>query len=205
MKSLLSLLFIMFAGTSAFPAATIWGLSGGIEAPFPVLGSGYSYSMVGNTKTYNYNQTLGQFVEMSVIKSSSADQINDKIRYNGKLRLMSEGELMPSLAVGGYNLNMNSEDRVFFLTCEKTIFTTGTSFFLGTTRTSDGTNENFYGLSQSVFSYVHILAESFKGKTNVGLRITPFNGVHIDIFKLDIDDSTAPSKISYNFGLISSF
>ena len=198
-------LFLMSFQSDLYSAATIWGLSGAFEAPLPGLGSGYSYSMIGNTKTYNYNQTLGSFAEMSIIKSSNPDDLNDKIRYNAKLRIMTEGMALPSIALGGYNLNMNSEDRVLFVTCEKNIMTTGTSFFCGATRTSDGKSEMFYGAGQRMFSYFTILAEKFQDKTNVGLRITPFSGVHIDIFKMDISNSGSDSKISYNLGLISNF
>ncbi|MCK5683813.1 hypothetical protein KAJ27_06815 [bacterium] len=197
--------FLLLCQYNLYSAATIWGLSGAFEAPLPGLGSGYSYSMIGNTKTYNYNQTLGSFAEMSVIKSSNPDDLNDKIRYNGKFRLMTEGMALPSVALGGYNLNMNSEDRVFFVTCEKNIMTTGTSMFCGMTRDSDGNSKMFYGVGQSVFSYFTILGESFQDKMNVGLRITPFQGVHIDVFKMDISNSESDSKINYNIGLISSF
>ncbi len=197
--------FLMFCQFNLYSAATIWGLSGGFEAPLPGLGSGYSYSIIGNTKTYNYNQTLGSYAEMSIIKSSNPDDLNDKIRYNGKLRIMTEGMVLPSIALGGYNLNMNSDDRIFFVTCEKNIMTTGTSIFFGVTRNSAGESEMFYGAGQSMFSYFTILAESFQDKTNVGIRITPFNGVHLDVFKMDISNSDSDSKINYNVGLISSF
>ena len=183
-----------------FAAASIWGLSGGIEIPYPQVEAGFSYSLMGDTKSFNYNKTLGSYIEVSVIKSSNPEFLNDKIRINAKLRLWRSLGIFPGLCVGIYNLNMNKQDRVLFFSAQTQVYMSGTSFTIGATRDDAGIITPFYGVEQSLFGFFSLLGERFRNKTNVGLRIKPLPGLNLDVFVKDWE--SGKKDLNYNISLM---
>jgi hypothetical protein len=194
------MLFVLQMSVDLYGAASIWGLSGGIEIPYPQVESGFSYSIIGDTKSYNYNKTLGSLAEISVIKSSNPDFLNDKIRVNAKLRLWRTAGIFPGICVGVYNLNMNKQDRVLFVSAKTDVWLSGTSFVVGATRDDAGIVTPFYGVEQSLFGFFSLVGEKFRNKINVGLRIKPMQGLNLDIFVKDWENGK--KKLSYNVSLM---
>lgn len=132
------------------------------------------------------SQSLGDLLEVSVLRHWSGDYKN-KNSINGKLAIISEGTLMPAVAIGGVDINTQTgDDRIFYAAASKNFETFGFTIHAGIYRDPvDKDKVVYYGAEKVIFPLLSVAAERVDDKNTYGIKISPYPGLSLDVAQRD--------------------
>ncbi len=131
------------------------------------------------------SQSFGELLEVSVLRRLSG--ANKKVNtINGKLALISEGQLMPAISLGAADVNTQLGDRIYYAAASKNFEDFGLSIHAGVYR--DPVNrekKSFFGVQKVIFPLLTLAAERCNEIDTYGIKISPYPGMSLDIAQRD--------------------
>ena len=165
---------VRYMGTAIFTMPTGYTRS----AAGYINDSGHSAMIVSQ-------EFLNKFFEVSFLRHlNGSEKGNNPLSV--KLKLLEEGEVLPSVVWGASDINTQLGSKIFYFAFSKSIEVFGASLHGGFYKDPVTTERKyFYGIEKMILPLITIGAERSDDVDTFGIKLSPYPGISLEVAQRD--------------------
>jgi len=171
-----------------------------ISMPTGYVRSASNYINDDSHSAFMLSQAMfGELVELSILRHLNGE-FKGKNPMSVKIKLLEEGEMLPSIVYGASDLATSLGSKIFYFAASKSIETFGVHLHGGFYKEPVTTDRKFfYGVEKMVFPLVTLSAERVDEINTFAVKLSPYPGVSLEIGQRDAKEEI------YNINYFRSF
>lgn len=165
---------VRYMGTTIFTMPTGYTRSAGSY----INDAGHSAMMVSQ-------EFMNKFFELSFLRHLNGSE-KGKNPISVKIKMLEEGEMIPSLVWGASDLNTQLGSKIFYFAASKSVETFGVYLHGGFYKDPVTTDRKyFYGIEKMVLPLITVGAERNNDIDTFGVKLSPYPGLSLEIAQRD--------------------